>query len=189
VICQSKWSFLRVLSVFFILEFGCAFLTPVWSVFTHHLGAGVREAGIAVAVYSIVFSIMTFIISLFYYRLPKRNYLYPLSLFLTAIGFFIYSLIRSVYELYALQLYLAIVSSVQPVAFARVYSDEIKDENPELAWGIYESSYLMCIGIGSLVSAHLVYYFGFNMMFYVMTACGLLATALYLFMVANEEII
>ena len=91
-------------------------------------------------------------------------------------------------ELYVLQKYLGLVGSIQPAGFAWVYENSFGDTPPELPWSIYESSWLVAVGIGSLASAYLVYHYGFNAMFYCMTAISLLAVPVY-FVVASNEIV
>ena len=183
-----KYGFLKVLLVFMIFELGAAFTAPLWTHFVEHLGGDVRGAGEAIFLYSIIFAIVGAFWSLLYERLPKKYYIYPLSLIFTALGFFCYSLISSIYELYVLQIYLGLVGSIQPVAFARIYENNFDNIRSVLPWGIYEASWLVVVGVGSLASAHLVYHYGFNVMFYCMTAISLLAVPVY-FIVARNDII
>ena len=110
------------------------------------------------------------------------------SLIFTALGFFCYSLITSINQLYALQIYLGLVGAIQPPAFARIYENMFDNIPPELPWGIYDCSWLIVVGIGSFASSYLVYHYSFDIMFYCMSFLCLLAIPIYLAVTRNQVI-
>ena len=160
----------------FTLQVAANCLTPLWAIYTPMIGGDVRDAGIAIIIFTwgaAIFSILTPIVNS-KLKLPI-GFLLLLGISIDLLAIVCYFFIDNIYALYITQLLLASGAGIQIPSFYTIYDRSITSTDRSIAWGALDAAFYFAIGIGSLVAAYLMYHGGIYQVFTLMLILGILS--------------
>jgi len=148
---------------------------PLFALFVKEVGGNALSAGSLWAVFAIVTGILTMIISRHGDRLKETEYLIAGGYACRAIAWIGYFFSHSLWQLYILQLLLAIGESLGSPAFNAIYSKHLNIGNYIKQWGINNSLNSIIMGIAALLGGIIVFQLGFRTLFAIMASLSIIS--------------
>ena len=178
-----------ILSDFFVWS-SANLLSPVFAIYVVDKipGASVESVGIATSLYLIVRSIMEIPVGIYIDKTKtEKDDLYSalIGTIASALVYFCYIFINSVWQLYALQIISGMAAALAFPGWYSIFTHHIDKEREGFEWSLYD----VMLGVGmaatAALGAFLVEMFGFEMVFVLV---GLLMTfgALLLLMIRKK---
>lgn len=182
---MKKYLFLLLsLSVFWYLAQG--FLGPIYAIFVKNVGGGVFAAGSTWAVYGVVVGILTIFVSRKEDKMNKKRMLLYGHM-LAAVGMGGYLFVSNIWHLIAVQVVLAVASAIVRPAWKSAYTSVIKGRHSASGWGLWEGATDISNGVAALAGGAIAAFFGFNILFMVMTAVALLNVVLTIILIKRRK--
>ena len=141
------------------------FLTPLWASFVHKIGGDLRTAGNAICIFSIIIGIFTCVMGKIENELKKNEFFLVVSQAMFVIGYLYFFLIQSPWQLYLAQAWLGFAGAIQSPALYSLYQRHMPKEQSTTAWGVWNGAFNIALGLGSLISAYIASYAGFQGVF------------------------
>ena len=162
---------MSLLIVLNIIIIGTAnFITPVWAKFVQSIGGDLRTAGNAIGIFAIILGIFTYLAGMIENKLQKNELFLVLTQGMFAIGYLGYLLIHHAWQLYLIQIWLGLAGAFQAPALYSLYQSYIPREKVTWAWGLWNASFNVAMGLGALAGSYLVSLTDFNIMFIFLSA-------------------
>ena len=120
---KPLYSLIAINSVFVL---AANMFPPLFALFVKDMGGNVLVSGTIWAVFAIVTGLLTFVISYFGDRIKNPEHLVAGGYFVRIIAWTGYFFSRAIWQLFALQVLLAVGESLGTPAFNAVYSENLK---------------------------------------------------------------
>lgn len=164
-----------LLAINLIFVFGASLLGPLYAVFIGKIGGNILTIGWAFSVYMITVGLVAFFSGKLGDIIKEKEYLLAIGFLIRGIGFFLYIFIGTIFHLLLLQFLLGIGEAIANPAFKAIYSLHLGRGRESSQWGIWDMSYSMIVGLAAIVGALIVNFFGFTILFYIMSSLSVLA--------------
>ena len=172
---MSRICYLGLL-IMFTLQVAANCLTPLWAIYTNLIGGDVRDAGIAILIFTWGTAIFAIAIPLLNKKQKVSSYILLITgIVVDLFAVILYFFTKDVFALYIIQVILALGAGMQIPPFYFIYERNIKTGNNSIAWGAIDSALYFAIGAGSCISAYLLYHSGIYSVFLLMISLIILA--------------
>jgi len=148
---------------------------PIFALFVEEIGGNVFSAGSLWAVFSVVTGILTLIITRYGDKMKETEYLIMAGYLFRAVAWMGYFFSHSLWQLYILQLLLAMGESLGAPAFNAIYSQHLDKGRYVREWGISNSFNSIIIGVAALLGGIIVFQFGFRTLFIIMSSLSIIS--------------
>lgn len=170
---------LIAINSFFILA--ANMFPPLFALFVKDMGGNVLSSGSIWAVFAIVTGFITLGISFYGDRIQKPEYLVAGGYALRIIAWTGYFLSNAIWQLYALQIVLAIGEALGTPAFNAMYSENLKKGRYVKEWGLSSGLGSIMSGVAALFGGIIAFKFGFRFLFLTMISFSFLSFFALLF--------
>ncbi|MFH1657349.1 MAG: MFS transporter [bacterium] len=158
-----------------IFSLGAYMFPPVFALFVKELGGGVLDAGTIWATYAIIAGLLVSLIIRYGDNIKEKEYLVAAGYAFRILAWTGYIFVSALWQLYALQILLAIGESLGAAAFNAIYSEHLEKNKYVGQWGAWNSSNTVIGGLAALSGGLIVFHFGFQVLFVVMTALAIIS--------------
>ncbi len=157
-------------------NFSGQLLGPIYALFVQNLGGNVLIAGISWAVFKFVESILT----IFFGKLEdikhnKEKFMFYGFIILTITNF-LFIFIKTPLHLYLLQALFGIGMAIVNPAWEALYSLTLDKGKEGSEWSYWNASIGIGMAIAAVVGGIIVNYYGFSLLFFIMTFFHLVST-------------
>lgn len=153
---------------------------PIYALFVEDIGGNLLDASFAGGIFALAAGITTFISGKYADHNKHKEKIVVFGYVVMGAGFMLYTLVNSIWMLFAVQVIIGFGEAIYLPAFDAVYSAHLDHHKEGQQWGAWESMYYFSTAIGAAVGGYIVVYSGFNMMF-VLMALLCLGSALYIY--------
>jgi MFS family permease len=150
-----------------------AFFTPLWAVYSHHIGGDLRTAGNAIGLFSVSIGVFTCIAGKIENYCDWDEYFVVGSQLMFVLGYFCFFFIVHPWQLYFVQIWLGLAGSIQVPALFSLYQRYMPLNKATFAWGLWNGFYNIAVGIGAFASAYVAHIFGFRGVFILLNAVAI----------------
>jgi len=154
---------------------GASMFPPIFALFVEEIGGNAFTAGSIWATFAIGTGFLMLIISRYGDKLKEREYLVAAGYIFRCLAWLGYFFVNSLWQLYFLQLILALGESFGTPAFLGIYSEHLDKGRHIRQWGVYTSFTIIIGGVAAFLGGAIVSQFGFRVLFLVMTSLSALA--------------
>lgn len=170
---QRRFIYLLTMA-YAIATFASGILVPIYAFFVQKIGGGILETSQAIAVYSLVYGILTILIHKtkisHTYRIPFLWVGWLIWLF----SITIYFMISSLLVLYISQMLNALGDAIYEPIFDEEFSKQIIAD-PSRGWAFFNGTISIFSSIASLIGGLIASYFGFDILLYCVMGLGTLS--------------
>jgi DHA1 family multidrug resistance protein-like MFS transporter len=152
-------------------------LVPVYALFVQQVGGSALSAGLTAGALAFASAISALVSGKFIDRLQPaqtKNFL-ALGWGLIGVSALLYLLVENVTVLFAVQIFTGFVKTISAPAFDTLYARNLDKRSTGQEYGLWEASFFITAGIGSVLGGLLVTIYGFNGVFIGMAALAFLA--------------
>ncbi|MBL8159005.1 MFS transporter [Candidatus Saccharibacteria bacterium] len=175
-----------ILFVDFLVLSSAAMFAPLQAIFVQKVGGDVLDAGLASTAFALVAACVVVAAGKRADKSRHKQKLVALGYLFCAIGFAAYLAVDSVLSLFIVQAWIGMSQAFIAPAYDALYTDQIGPKRLEgTRWSIWEASNYLAIATGGVVGGLIGKYFGFPVLFVLMSALCLFS-ALYLFSRPNR---
>jgi len=161
--------------VFAINMFG-----PLYAVYVQKIDTTVLNVGGIWSFYIFGVGIFAYLVSRLESHIKYASYLLILGFLLRASGWLGYIFANEVWQLYAIQVFLALGEALGSPSYNQLFAEHVGKGSVAPEWGISMSINSIIMGIASFAGALIVYTYGFNALFAVMILLSFVSTILAL---------
>ena len=156
-------------------------LVPVYALFVQKVGGNALSAGFTAGALAFASAFSALVAGKFIDRFKPQNTKYFLVFGWMFIGFsaLLYLGVKNITALFAVQIFAGFVKTISAPAFDTLYARHLDKSSTGQEYGLWEASFFITAGVGSVLGGILVTLYGFNGVFIGMAALAFLA-ALYI---------
>jgi MFS family permease len=170
---QKAYTILLAASL--LANFGDNLIGPFYAVFVEQIGGSILDMGFTVTVFGICTGLLMIAIGKISDRLNKELVtIFGYGLF--AFGSFLYLVISSPWQLFALQVVFAVGTACLSAPLTALFSRHIETGKEGAQWGLEGGGSYLAVGAASFIGTLIVNQFGFNILFLTMGAVQTAAT-------------
>lgn len=150
-------------------------LGPLYAIFAQQFNADVFQISISWSAFLISTTIFTFILSRFGDQLKRKENLLMAGFLVRVIAWVLYIFVPNIYFLIALQVFLGLGEAIGNPSFNAIFAehlDRAKHIKEYADWNIVAN---LAAGVAALLGGLIVTQFGFNILFLMMAALGLVS--------------
>ncbi len=171
-------------SLFF---FAGTLLTPIYALFVQNLQGSIIDIGIAWSIAIFVCATLQYPLGILADKYSKKRFLLASYLGKAAV-FFGLLFITSIWQLFAIEFLLGVLSAIGTPAYDALYSRALERGKEARQWGIWEMATGYAAGLAGLLSAVIIYFFSFAHLFVLMALFSFLAGITTLKFVNEREL-
>lgn len=148
-----------------------AMLGPIYAVYVDGIGGDILDAGVAAALFAVAAGVTSLVSGRFADKVKRKHVLVGAGYLLTGVGFLGYIFVDSVWQLFAVQVFIGLVQASYEPVFDGLYTKFIGNvKRASSRWSLWEAGNYFSIAIGSVAGAAIVAYTNFATMFVAMAA-------------------
>lgn len=167
---------LLVADAFYILA--GAFLGPIYALYVEEIGGDLLDASSSFALFMLTAGAVVFLLGLWEDKAKHRKKFVVAGYGIGVIGYLGFLFVNSPLALFMVQAVLGLSAALKDPAYDALFSDAGK-KHLVLAWGEWEATDYIALGIGALAGGFLAQYFGFKILLYFM-----LITSIFSFIIS-----
>lgn len=156
-----------------------AMLGPIYALFVEDMGGDLMDASIAGTIFALVAGITTLLSGRYSDQIKESKEIVVLGYALIGIGFAAYIFVNNMYALFLVQALIGFGEALYSPAFDALYTRHVSKKNMGVLSGAWEAMNYFVQALGAIIGGLLVSYFGFDILFVVMSVLCLLS-ALYI---------
>lgn len=152
-------------------------LVPIYALFVQDVGGGALSAGLTAGSLAFASAISALLSGRLIDRFKPhntRNFLI-IGWGLIGVSSLLYLLVSSLAVLYAVQIFAGFVKTISAPAFDTLYARHLDKSSTGQEYGIWEASFFITAGVGSVLGGVLVSWYGFDGVFIAMAALAFFA--------------
>ncbi|MCC6711351.1 MAG: MFS transporter [Candidatus Pacebacteria bacterium] len=162
-----------------------AMLGPIYALFVERIGGDLLDASFAFATFSLSAGLTAVLSGKFTDKVKEKELIIIFGYVLMALGFFSYIFVQNTWQLLLVQVVIGLGEAIYSPAFDAVYSQHINESKFGLQWSFWEAMNYFVMAVGALVGGYLTNFFGFNLMFFLMSVLCLMS-AVYLYILPRK---
>lgn len=155
-----------------------AMLGPISALFVKEIGGSLLDASIAFSFFALGAGITSLIAGRYADKQRRDERIVATGYFVIGTGFFLYTVVNSIWQLFAVQLLIGFAEAFYAPAFDSLYSRHVTAKKAGREWGAWESTYYFSVATGAVAGGLIVSNFGFDTIFMIMGTLAL-TSALY----------
>jgi predicted MFS family arabinose efflux permease len=152
-----------------------AMLGPIYALFIEKIGGDLLDASLTGGLFALAAGITTLIAGNFVDRNKRDELIVAFGYLVMGVGFFLYLFVNSLLFLLVVQVVIGFAEAFYSPAFDSLYSKHITKMKTGKEWGAWESMNYFARAIGSAIGGLIVFSFGFNAIFVVMSALSFIS--------------
>ena len=156
--------------------FGEGLFGPLFAVFTEKIGGDLLDITWAWSIYSVALGLLYFFIGKTLRRSKYKEEIMVVGYFLNTIFTFSYVLVYNRYELFVVQIGLAIAESLSTPTWDSIFAKELEEPGDTFLWSIAGGQSHFISGIAIAIGGLITYYISFNALFIIMGSIQAIAT-------------
>lgn len=145
-----------------------AMLGPIYALFVDQVGGDLLDASLAGAAFSLAAGFTVIISGKITDKIKEQELILVLGYIVMGIGFFLMTLVNSIWLLLLVQVIIGFGEAIYVPAFDAVYSKHLDDDNLGSQWGAWESMNYFTAAAGAIIGGYLVTKWGFSPLFVLM---------------------
>jgi len=145
-----------------------AMLGPIYALFVKEVGGNLLDASLASAFFALGAGITTLVAGKYADKQKRDERIVAVGYSIMGIGFFLYTMVNSIWQLFAVQLMIGFAEAFYAPAFDSLYSRHTTAKKAGREWGAWESMYYFSVAIGAAVGGLIATNFGFDKIFVIM---------------------
>lgn len=157
---------LSITNIIFVL--GASMFPPIFALFVQRIGGGVLAASTIWATFAVMTGFFMLFLSRFGDRVKEKEYLIAVGYLFRFAGWLGYFFAGFLWQLYVLQIILALGEALGTPAFSAVYSEHLNKGRYIRQWGVWNSLNFFIVGVSSLLGGIIVAQFNFKILFLIM---------------------
>lgn len=165
-----------------LLVLAAGMFGPIYAIYVEDIGGDLLDASIAWALFSFISGIVIYVMGKLGDKVKEKELMIVAGYVMTAIAYFGYIFINSVFWLFGIQILLGLASAIVTPAFDTVYSSHLDQGKQASQWGAWEGMSQIVTAIGALVGGVMVTLLGFNWLFGIMGSLSLFSGLYILFL-------
>lgn len=152
-------------------------LVPIYALFVQKVGGSALSAGLTAGAlaFASAFSALLSGKLIDRYQPSTTKYFLVTGWCLIALSALLYVFVKNVAMLFAVQIFAGFVKTISAPAFDTLYARHLDKESTGQEYGLWEASFFITAGIGSVLGGILVTVYGFNGVFYGMALLAFIA--------------
>mgnify|MGYP001950983168 CR=1 FL=1 len=154
-----------------------AMLGPIYALFVEKIGGDLLDASLTGMIFALVGGFTVLIAGRYSDRLKQPKHLIITGYALSALGFFGYLFVGSIWQLLVIQIILGFGEAIRSPAYDGIYSRHLDKKKEATEWGAWESTYYFTSAFGAVVGGYLASEFGFDYIFVIMAVLSFAAAA------------
>ena len=154
-------------------------LVPIYALFVEQVGGGALSAGLTAGALAFASGLSALLTGRVIDKFDrhKTKYFLVLGWALIGVSCLLYPLVHNVAALFAVQIFAGFVKTISAPAFDTLYARHLDTTSAGQEYGIWEASFFVTAGIGSVLGGLVVTQFGFNGVFVTMACLAFVAAA------------
>lgn len=160
-----------------VFIFGANMFPPIFALFVKNLGGNAFSAGLIWAIFAITSGVAIFFVSLFGDKLKEKEYLLAISYVIRAVSWLGYFFVNALWQIYVIQFVLAIGEAFGTPVFSALFSQHLDSGQYVREWSTWTALSFILIGIASLLGGAIVSFFGFGVLFLIMSVLAVISFA------------
>ena len=168
-----------------LILIAAAMLGPIYALFVEEIGGDLLDASLTGGIFALTAGIVTLISGKYADRVKQNELIIVFGYALIGIGFLLYTIVDSIWFLFAVQIVIGAGEAIYSPAFDAVYTKHVSVKKAGREWGSWEAmnyfTYALGAGIGGLIAFKL----GFNSLFVTMAILSFLS-AIYIYFLPRD---
>lgn len=164
-----------------------AMLTPIYAIYVESVGGDLLDASFAGALFALAAGVTTLISGRYVDKIEQNKLIIFLGYFIVGTGFLILIFVNSIFLLFIAQIFIGLGEAVYLPAYDSAYSKHVTERKVGIQWGAWESTNYLSRAIGALLGGAIVYNFGFQTLFIIMTIVAY-STAFYIYLLPQKSL-
>lgn len=154
-------------------------LVPIYALFVQEVGGGALSAGLTAGALAFASGLSALLSGRFIDKFgrAKTQYFLIVGWSLIGVSCLLYLLVHSVTALFAVQIFAGFVKTISAPAFDTLYARHLDSTSTGQEYGVWEASFFVTAGIGSVLGGAVVSIYGFSGVFIVMAILAFLAAS------------
>ena len=174
-----------LLSTDSIVLVSAAMLGPFYAIFVENIGGSLFDASLTIAIFAFVAGITTLFSGKYTDKIKEKELVIAFGYTVMGVGFFLYIFVNSIWTLFAVQILIGFAGAIYAPAFDALFSKHTENCKAGRVWGTWEAMNYFSISIGAVIGTLIVYYWGFEMLFILMTGFCF-SSALYIYVLPRK---
>lgn len=161
-----------------IVLISLAMLVPVYALFVQQVGGGALSAGLTAGALGLASAVSALLSGKYIDKIQPVNTRYVLAVGWALIGcsMLLYLFVHSIAALFVVQLLAGFVKTISAPAFDTLYARHLDKKATGQEYGLWEASFFLTAGVGSILGGIIVAYAGFEGVFIVMAVLAFVAS-------------
>lgn len=159
-----------LLSTDSIVLISVAMLGPFYTIFVENVGGSLFDASLTIAIFAFVAGLTTLISGKYTDKIKEKELVVAFGYTLMGIGFFLYIFVNSIWMLFAIQVLVGFAGAIYSPALNYLHNEHMNKCRIGKIRGTWEAMDYFSVSIGALAGSLIVYFWGFEMLFILMTA-------------------
>ena len=164
-----------------------ALLGPIYALFVKEIGGSLLDASIAGALFAFAAGVTTLLSGKLSDSIKENELIIVFGYAMLGTGFFLYTLVNTIYFLFAVQILIGLSEAIFWPAFDSLYTKHMDGYASGRQWGAWESMAYFTTGFGALAGGIIVTKFGFNPLFLLMAALCF-GSAIYIYLLPRKAL-
>lgn len=159
-------------------------LVPIYALFVQEVGGNALSAGLTAAALAFASALSALVSGKMIdkFAASQTKYFLIMGWCLIGVSALLYLIVDNVAVLFAVQIFTGFVKTISAPAFDTLYARHLDDESTGHEYGLWEASFFITAGIGSVLGGLLVTVYGFSGVFVGMAFLAFLAAAYVAFL-------
>lgn len=149
--------------------FGSGLFIPLYALFVQQMGGNVFHAGASFGTYTLTAGLVTFIFGKLEDKILDKRKMLCLGYFFVAIGAASYLFITELWHIYLVQVLNAVAFGIFNPAWKTLYANDEDIGKQAQEWALVDGGDMILISIAAVLGGFLVNWYGFRMLFLLMT--------------------
>jgi MFS family permease len=158
-----------------LFSFAVEIIGPVYAVFVERIGGDLLTAGSSYSIFLISMGIFTYFIGKWENKHRHYGKMLVISHFLIFLGFIGYIFVSSPIHLFIVQIILGMSTALNIPVRDALYTKYMTPGKEALQWSEWESVYIIAGAVGALAGGYIAQFFGFQLLFIVMSTIAFLS--------------
>jgi MFS family permease len=161
-----------------IILISLGMLVPVYALFVQKVGGGALSAGITAGALGVASAISALLSGKLIdkFKPVSTHYILACGWTLMGLSTLLYLLVHNISVLFVVQLIIGFVKTISSPAFDTLYARHLDKSSSGQEYGVWEASFFLTAGVGSVLGGIIVNYLGFNGLFMFMALLCFLAS-------------
>lgn len=175
---QNNKSLLSLFLINGIFVFASSLFGPLYAIYIEKLGTGILSASLTWSAMLVVTTLVTMIVAKFGDKIKEKEYLLIAGFIIRSIAWLSYTIIGTLPQLILVQVLIGIGEAVGSPSFDAIFADHLDKKSEIMEYSGWKVLYNLVAALGTGLGGVIVVSYGFNMLFYIMSALAAVSAAI-----------